>query len=503
MKQNILVYFQETVKKYSDKTAIVDSENQFTFHQLQLTAKMIGGTIKLQYPFTKRPVVVIMEKRGMEIATFLGVLYSGNYYVPIDPNIPTERLRGIIEELDNPLVIVDSLFACDELFEMSEYVWKFDLDVSDILAEKQYEEMDDCGIMDVDPLYIIYTSGSTGHPKGVVIPHRAVIDCMEEMAEAMEMCEKNSLLNVANFYFDASVPDIYNTIFNGCTLHIVDKRTEMNPLKMLKYISENRINTLIWVPSNLIFIANTPFLSKVDVSCLENIFFCGEVLPIKYLNIWRKKVPMAKYVNYYGPTEATYACTYYVVEREFENDELLPIGHPCKNTRLLILDEDKNEVEKGEIGELYVQGTCLALGYFKNVLKTQECFIQNPFHQSYDDKYYRTGDLVKVGIDGNLEYVGRKDFQIKYHGYRIELGDIENAICNIDGIRRACCVFDEEREQIIGVYESNEIIQDLDDKLLKLLPEYMIPQRLVRSENIPLNSNGKIDRRQVLCDSLL
>lgn len=501
MKENILTYFHETVRKKRDKVAIVDFERKYTFFQLYTVAREIGKKIKSIYPYEKRPVVIIMKKRGMEIAAFLGSLYSGNFYVPIDTKLPVERLRYIIEELDNPLVIADSWYMCTELHEMSEYVWEFNSNFLDSILEEQTEKFTCPEIVDVDPLYIIYTSGSTGQPKGVVIPHRAIIDCIEEMTETMGISDNDIFFNLVYFHFDASVPDIYNMLFNGCTLHIVDERISTNPLKILKYISDNQVNTLVWVPSNLIFIANTPFLSRVDMSCIKKVFFCGEVLPAKYLNIWKRNVSNAKYVNYYGPTEATYACTYYVIDREFSDNELLPIGRPCRNTRVLILDDNKREVKKGDIGELYVQGACLALGYYKNTIKTQENFIQNPLNSNYEDKFYRTGDLVKYNEEGNIEYIGRKDFQIKFHGYRIELGDIENAICTIYGIKRACCVFNKEKELIIGVYESDKEIFDLYDKLSALLPEYMVPHHFVWSCKIPLTTNGKIDRKRVLHDT--
>ena len=169
-------------------------------------------------------------------------------------------------------------------------------------------------------------------PKGVVISHRAIIDFTEEASEVMEFSEKEVFANQAPFYFDASVPDLYCTIRNGATLHIIPQSMFSFPIRLLEYINEHQVNAIYWVPSALIVVANLRALGEVDVTCLKKIMFCGEVMPTKQLNMWRKHVPDAKYVNYYGPSETTYASTYYVIARESRNDAPLPIGKPAVNT---------------------------------------------------------------------------------------------------------------------------------------------------------------------------
>jgi amino acid adenylation domain-containing protein len=346
--------------------------------------------------------------------------------------------------------------------------------------------------IDTDPLYIICTSGSTGVPKGVVISHRAAIDFTEEASEVMEFSEKEIFANQAPFYFDASVPDLYCTIRNGATLHVIPAAWFAFPIQVLEYMKEHEVNAIFWVPSALIVTANLRALREVEVSSLKKVMFCGEVMPVKQYNMWKKALPDAMYVNYYGPSETTYASTYYVIDREFKNEETLPIGKPAINTGILILNDEEKQCETGEVGELCIRGSGVALGYYNNPEKTKEAFVQNPLSPFYHDIMYRTGDLVKLNERGEIEYVGRKDFQIKHMGYRIELGEIEAAALNCDGIRRVCCVY--TGTKIVMFYEGDKTEDELKEYVAGKVPEYMVPGKLVHLETMPLNANGKIDR---------
>ena len=220
-------------------------------------------------------------------------------------------------------------------------------------------------------------------------------------------------------------------------------------------------------------------------------------MPNKILNIWRKYIPNAIYANLYGPTEITDACTYYLVNREFADEEPLPIGLPMKNTDVLILNERNQLVDNEEIGELYVRGTSLSLGYYNNYEKTREVFVQNPLNTKYPEIIYRTGDLARYNEKGEILYVSRKDFQIKHMGHRIELGEIETAVSSIDGIAMNCCLYDEKRSKIVLVTEGVLELQEINEKIKDLIPEYMLPDRLIQVEKMPVNANGKIDRAKL------
>lgn len=200
--------------------------------------------------------------------------------------------------------------------------------------------------IDTDPAYVLFTSGSTGIPKGVVVSHRAIIDYIEWQCERFQFDKTSVLGNQAPFYFDASMPDIYTPLCSGATLQIIPEMLFLLPNKLIDYINEKKINTLIWVPSALMMLTNRDYFAQKSIEELRLVMFCGEVMPNKHLNIWRRYYPNAKFVNLYGPTEAAYACTYYEVDRKFTDEEPLPIGKPCENTDIIVLNENNQRVQK-------------------------------------------------------------------------------------------------------------------------------------------------------------
>ena len=207
------------------------------------------------------------------------------------------------------------------------------------------------------------------------------------------------------------------------------------------------------------------------------------------------KLPNARFINLYGPTEITVDCTYYEVDREFDDDEFIPIGRDCRNKQILVFNDENRLVEVGEPGELCVRGSGVALGYYNNQEKTEEVFVQNPLHNLYEDRIYRTGDIVKYNEHGEIEFVSRKDFQVKHKGNRIELGEIEVAINSIPTVTNAACIFDKLNDKIILFYTTSDgqeidIINNVKDRI----PVYMFPEEIKRLEQMPYNLNGKIDR---------
>ena len=346
---------------------------------------------------------------------------------------------------------------------------------------------------------MLFTSGSTGTPKGVSITHRGVIDCIDWFAETFDICPKDSFANQAPFYFDVSVPDIYLSMKSGAPLYLVPEDLFVQPVRLLEFLREKQINTISWVPSALIVVSKIKAFRSVDLSdILKRVIFCGEVMPNKQLNIWRQYLPNVVYANLYGPTEAVYACTCYIVNREFADDEPLPIGFPMKNTDIMVLDEEEALVEEpGKIGELCVRGTGMAAGYYNNQEKTKEMFVQNPLNHAYEEKIYRTGDLVKYNDCGELVYLSRKDFQIKHLGHRIELGEIETAVSSLSDVTRCCCLYDEKHARICLFLDWDISKEELRPLLENMIPDYMLPGKVIYMENIPLNANGKIDREKL------
>jgi len=250
----------------------------------------------------------------------------------------------------------------------------------------------------------------------------------------------------------------------------------------------------------MVNIANQDLLAKAKLERIRKVFFIGEVFPTRHLNYWRHHVPGAMFVNLYGPIEITVACTYYIVDREFADDEKLPVGFPMRNTDILILNDQNRMAKVDEPGEICVRGSSLALGYYNNPERTAKGFVQNPLNPHYPELIYRTGDSGFWNRRGEVMFLGRKDFQIKHLGYRIELGEIEHALLQVDGIRNCCVVYNQNKKEITSFYESDKELTPafIRERLLVTLPKYMLPTVFNWMELMPRNPNGKIDRAKLV-----
>lgn len=499
MKANVTYWLDETAERFPDKTAFADERKEITFAQLRRQARGIACEL-VQRGLFKKPVAVFLEK-GVDVVTaFMGAAYSCNFYSPIDVDMPESRVNKILDVLEPAVVITTA--ALREVFSQYDYKGTFLL-LEDCISpdgrkdagrEEQLEAVRRRGI-DTDLLYVLFTSGSTGVPKGVTINHRAVIDYIDWVTEAFGITENDSFGNQAPFYFDNSILDIYSTLKTGATTYIIPKMLFAQPVPLLAYLREKRINTIFWVPSALIVVAKLKAFRNVDLTdTLRRVLFCGEVMPNKQLNVWRKYLPDVQYANLYGPTEITDACAFYMVDREFSDEEPLPIGAPMPNTDIVVLNEKDEPVTGAEAGELCVRGTSLSMGYYKNPEKTREAFVQNPLNTAVPELIYRTGDIVRYNERGELVYLARKDFQIKHMGHRIELGEIETAVSSLEEISLCCCLYDEKRQKIVLFIEEELDKAYVNEKISRLVPEYMLPNKLIRVEKMPINANGKIDR---------
>ncbi len=496
MKRNILEYLEETVSKVPNKIAFADNDNITTFNEVYENAKIIGSVLYNE-GYRKEPIVVFMKKSPKAIISFLGVIYSGCYYVPIDEEMSKHRIDMILDNLNPKAIIVDrktSNISTKFNFNFNGKVYIYEEIVKESLDKVALNEIRSKAI-DIDPMYVVFTSGSTGVPKGVIGCHRSVIDYAESLSEVLEFSEETILGNQAPLYFDACLKEIMPTLMFGATTYLIPKQLFMSPIKLVEFLNEYKINTACWVVSAFTIISSLGVLEKLKPKYLKTIAFVSEVFPVKQFNIWKENCPNIKFTNLYGPTEVTGVCCYYKVEREFNLDEVIPIGTPFRNTGILLLDENNKEVSSGEIGEIYVRGTCLTLGYYKDSDRTEEVFVKNPLNKVYDETIYKTGDLGKYNEKGELIFIGRKDTQIKHMGHRIELSEIEVVASSIDRIRNNCCLFDNKKNKIVFIYtgevDKGEVMYNLKDKL----PRYMIPNKIVKLDNIPLTANGKIDRK--------
>jgi D-alanine--poly(phosphoribitol) ligase subunit 1 len=352
-------------------------------------------------------------------------------------------------------------------------------------------------VIDTDALCIINTSGSTGLPKGVVLNHRSTIDFMNWCFDRLKPDGSERIGSLSPFYFDIYTLELNLCIAKGATLVLIPEQLAIFPAKLVEFLGQQAISFLFWVPSIMVTICNQGLLEQFDLSALKTVFFAGEVFPMKHLNHWRRALPRAMFVNLYGPIEITVDCTYCVVEREFADDEGLPIGFPCRNTDILILNEKNQICAVEERGELCVRGSSLAMGYWNDPEKTAKAFVQNPLNTRYPELIYRTGDQVYRNDRGEIMFVGRLDFQIKHMGYRIELPEIEYQVLAIEQIANACVLSNQQRKEITLFYETRE--GDLSpaairQKLSQIFPKYMLPTAFHQMKELPRNPNGKIDR---------
>lgn len=498
MKCHLLDYFEETVRKKAEDIAVRHNDQEICFQTLKDKAQKLGTFLCSRTDgAVNTPIAVFLPKEISTVIADLGIMYSSNPFMNLDVKTPRERIMNIFSLVKPAAVVTGKRFAAAladvdvPVILIDEIGWDgFEADEK-LLADRR------AGLIDTDPFCLINTSGSTGTPKGVVLNHRSFFDFMAVSNERFGFDGSEIMGSLSPVVFDIFDFELCMLMVNGSQVVLLDAMLAAFPARLLEKLADNHVNFIFWVPSIMVNIANMGLLDKIALPELKLVWFAGEVFPTKQFLVWYDKLPHTKFANLYGPIEITLDCTYYVVEERPVESEPLPIGIAYRNTDILLLNDEDQRCAVGEEGELCVRGTSLAMGYYNNPEKTAAAFTQNPLNKAYPEIIYRTGDMAYMREDGNIMFKGRKDSLIKHMGYRIELGEIEHVIVNdLKLVKYCCAVYHYAKKEIVLYYESEKKMTDKEFRtaLSKVFPAYMIPSVFIRMEELPRNTNGKIDR---------
>lgn len=476
-------------KEYPNNTAITFNNSHISYKDLDIYSTKIANNLISNGIRKGDTVAVLLQHKDINlIATLLGILKTGSAFLAIYSGYPKERIEYILQDSNSKILVTEDYF--DNL--------KLDFNKLYLTNLKDFKE--NLVFPKVDPddnAYIIYTSGSTGKPKGTVQSHNNIINFVYSLNYYFDntILPNDNFLSVTNICFDVSMAEIFTALAFGANLHLYKDLNNSSISNLAEYIYANNITFSYFPPSMLHSIYEE--LDKYPKLALNKILVGVEPIKACTLANFYKLNPDIKIINGYGPSETTICCTMYKFKNDLPADTIVPIGTPVGNSKILILDKLKKSVPIGNIGEIYVQGECVGNGYLNNPEKTKLSFnLQN--------KLYKTGDFAKWLPDGTIMFVGRNDNQVKYRGYRIDLGEIESTIKNISGIKNCTVIFNNEdsaNPTLIAfvIMDSSKIDQEtFRNQLVKKLPHYMVPNQFEFLAEFPLNTNGKIDRKKLL-----
>lgn len=506
--KNVLEWLEATVEKYPDKPAFSDTESSITFAQVYDIARNTGAYLIEKLGVDRTPVAVFAGRKMVTPAYFLGVVYAGRPYAPIDASLPDKRIEKILENLSPRAIVADreSLGHVESIVDELAKTEGFDRPQI-FVAEGCVEETDDKSpeklaavrrqMSMTDPLYIIYTSGSTGNPKGVMTSHLSLMTYINAYCDVMHIEERDVLGNQSPLDYIAAIRDIYLPLNTGCSTAIIPKEYFMEPNALFDYMNEKKVSSVGWSVSAFTILTSLGAFEEVGLKSLRKICFSGSVMPCRVLRKWQENLPEAHFVNQYGPTEATASCTYYSVDHTVEEDEVLPIGQAYDNYRVFLIDENGNEPAVGEQGEICVCGPILALGYYNDKKRTEAAFTLNPINKAYPERMYRTGDYGRLDEEGILHFCGRMDRQIKHMGHRVELDEVEHAANVVEGVAESCVIYNKAKEVLILFYTGDCDKRSLALALRDELPGFMVPRKIKKLEQLPKLPNGKYDMKKL------
>ncbi|MBV6626596.1 MAG: amino acid adenylation domain-containing protein [Rivularia sp. (in: Bacteria)] len=489
--------FEAQAEKTPNAVAVVFAAQKLTYQQLNSRANKLAHYLQKLGVKPETKVGICVERSLEMVVGLLGIQKAGGAYVPIDPTYPTERINYILEDSQVPVLLTQNHLR-ENLSQYQETVISLDADWQNIAVESAENPVSD--VTSNNLIYIIYTSGSTGKPKGTMNTHKGVVNRILWMQDEYQLTSTDSVIQKTPFSFDVSGWEFWWPLITGARLVIAKPEGHKDPNYLVKLIDEQQITTIHFVPSMLEI-----FLEVADVkscSSLRQVFCSGEALSIslqqRFFDVFK-----AQLYNLYGPTEAAIDVTYWHCQPGTQY-KTVPIGRPIANTQTYILNPDLQPVPIRVAGELYLGGVQLARGYLNRPELTAQKFIHNPFVDDFQSHYlYKTGDLARYLPDGNIEYLGRLDNQVKIRGNRIELGEIESVLSQHHQVRESLVMarVDSKGNRRLVAYivclQSQPSITSLREFINSKLPDYMIPSAFVFLSQLPLTANGKVNRRKL------
>lgn len=480
------------------KTAIIYDGGAWNYKTLISTAHRITYRIMEEKLEQENVVAVYMERSPYMVASILGIWMAGLAYVPIEVGTPLERIQVIQEQSNCSLIITTREYQPDIKDKLKACVL---INADEVPEQPHEKESMELQINLSGLAYVIFTSGSTGRPKGAMVEHLGMLNHIISKLKILEFDSESRMLQNSSHCFDISVFQMFMPLVVGAVTRIVPKETQFDLKKFTSIIENDCITHMELVPSFLSVLADYMKKKKIELSSLKNIIVTGEAVKCSVLKQWFD-VSKVKVINAYGPTEASDDIAHYIIS-EAPAEDPVPVGKPIYNSHIYILDADLKRCPIKVPGEIYVSGICVGRGYINEPEKTSMAFINNPYAEGEDDKrLYKTGDLGRWLPDGTIEFIGRVDYQVKLRGFRIELGEIESALTSMDEITDAVVIIQNNVDgDKLAAYVQSAVLEKEDgekivlDFLKNRLPHYMIPDYVEIMKKLPLNSNGKVDRK--------
>ena len=495
-------------KRYSTQNALYTYNTYYTYNQLYSAASNITNMI-LNISNEKQPVIIMGSKSFFTHAGIIGTVMAGSYYTPLNETFPIERNIDIIKISNAQSIVID----IDDFKNYENILDSID-DYNIICQEKDLEYItkrfpnhkvrcngqskQNIAAEKNDAVYMLFTSGSTGIPKGIKISHYNLYNYIKAFTKRNSITDNDRFIQMNDLTFDLSVHSLFLSILHGACLYIPSSSERINPVK---FINDYSITNILMVPSSIAFMKKMRVLKDNSLMSVKYLSFCGETLPFDNAILMAKAAPNAKLENLYGPTEATIACTYFEFDKNTEElieySGSMPIGNAYDGMNVELFDNNLNKIIDNSIGQIVLSGKQLTTGYVNNKEQTKEKFIM------IDNKlHYITGDLGRV-INNKLVFLGRNDSQVQIKGYRVEIFEIEHALSKINGIISNAVIptpvgaATYENTTAFITCNTNIDLIKIKEELSKKLPNYMVPNNIIILDNMPLNSNGKIDRNQL------